>query len=116
MTPQDVAALSALVALFEKIGTWPLISILLLIVIGPWFAVFILNRAQEKRHAEVVQMYKDNVQLVEAYEHVQKRSDKRGEVLIDIVRLNTEAQGNLLNWLKHRTRCIDLQRGTPHEH
>jgi hypothetical protein len=111
MTPQDAAALAALVALLEKIGTWPLITVLVLIVIGPWIAVFVLNRAQERRHAEVVQMYKDNVQLVEDYEGVQRRSNQREEVLVDLLRLNTEAQSNLLTWLRQRTRCIDLNGG-----
>lgn len=108
MTPQDVAALTALLALFEKIGTWPLITILVLVVIGPWIAVFVLNRGQEKRHAEVVEMYTNNVHLVEDFERIQKRSDDREETLIDLLRLNTEAQSSLLNWLKQRTRCKDL--------
>lgn len=109
MTPTDVAALTALVAVMEKIGAWPLITITVSIVVGPWIAVFILNRAQEKRHSEVVQMYKDNVTLVESYAEVQKKSDKREEVLIDLLRLNTEAQTSLLSWLKQRTRCMDLK-------
>lgn len=115
MTPQDIAALTALVALFEKIGTWPLITIAVLVVIGPWIAVFVLNRGQEKRHAEVVQMYTDNVTLVEEYQKMQEKSDKREEVLIDLLRLNTEAQTNLLSWLKQRTRCVDLKGGNGHE-
>lgn len=115
MAPQDIAALTALVALFEKIGAWPLITVLVMVVIGPWIAVFFLNRAQEKRHAEVVEMYKDNVRLVEEYEHAHKRSDQREEILVDLLRLNTEAQSNLLSWLKQRTRCIDLKKGGLHE-
>ncbi|WP_298434530.1 hypothetical protein [Geobacter sp.] len=114
MTPQDIAALTALVALFEKIGTWPLITIAVLVVIGPWIAVFFLNRAQERRHAEVVEMYKSNVVLVDDYQKMHKQSDRREEVLIDLLRLNTEAQSNLLSWLRQRNRCIDLK-GNGHE-
>lgn len=114
MTPADVAALTAMFAIVKEIGTWPLITITVLIVVGPWIAVFVMNRGQEKRHAEVVQMYNDNVTLVENYEDVKKKSDKREDVLIDLLRLNTEAQSNLLNWLKQRTRCADLK-GNGHE-
>ena len=109
MNPTDLAALTALVALLEKVGAWPLISIALLVVVGPWIAVFILNGKQEKRHAEVVKMYTDNVTLVKGYEEVQKDSDRREEVLIDLLRLNTETQTSLLTWLKQRTRCADLK-------
>ncbi len=108
MTPQDVAALTALVAIFEKIGTWPLISVAVLIIIGPWIAVFILNRGQERRHAEVVKMYQDNVQLVEDYRALQQSADRREDTLVSLLRLNTEAQTGLLTWLKERTRCKDM--------
>lgn len=108
MTPHDVAALTALVAIFEKIGTWPLISVAVLVIIGPWIAVFILNRGQERRHAEVVAMYQDNVQLVEDYRELQQSSDRREDTLVSLLRLNTEAQTSLLTWLRERTRCKDM--------
>lgn len=108
MTPQDVAALTAMVALFDKIGTWPLISIAVAVVIGPWIAVFVLNRGQERRHAEVVKMYTDNVALVQEYEKMQERADRREETLVSLLRLNTEAQTSLLTWLQQRTRCKDM--------
>lgn len=109
MTPQDLAAITALVALFDKIGTWPLITIAIGIVVCPWIAVFVLNRGQEARHAEVVQMYQDNVTLVEKHEELQKESDRREDVLVDLLRLNTEAQIGLTSWLKQRTRCVNLK-------
>ena len=115
MTPQDLAALTALVAIFEKIGTWPLITIAVSIVICPWIAVFVLNRGQEKRHSEVVKMYQDNVVLVEKHEALQKDSDRREDVLVDLLRLNTQAQTSLTAWLKQRTRCSDLKGGHEHE-
>lgn len=111
MTPEQMAALTALVAILKEVGTWPIVSILALIAIGPWIAVIFLNRAQEKRHAEVVEMYKSNVSLVTGYERIQEQSDRREEVLIDLLRLNTEAQTGLLSWLKLRTRCSELKGG-----
>lgn len=109
MTPQDLAALTALVALLEKIGTWPLITIGLLIVVGPWIAVFILNRGQEKRHAEVVKMYEDNVVLVQSYDkHVNHMEDRDSE-LLDAFRLNTAASSGLKTFLETRPRCNILK-------
>lgn len=116
MTPQDVAALTAIAAIVKQIGTWPLISIAVLVIIGPWIAVFILNRGQEKRHAEVVEMYTANVRLVTAHEELQEQSQRREEVLIDLLRLNTEAQTGLITWLKQRTRCVELKGGPGGKH
>jgi len=70
MTPQDVAALTALVAIFREIGTWPLITVCVLVVLGPWIAMFTMARAQEKRHAAVVAMYEHNADLVKNYHEV----------------------------------------------
>ncbi|PKN60669.1 MAG: hypothetical protein CVU53_01880 [Deltaproteobacteria bacterium HGW-Deltaproteobacteria-11] len=68
MTPQDVAAITALVAVVREIGTWPLVTIFVLVVVGPWVGMFVTSRAQEKRHADVVAMYQHNVELVKNYE------------------------------------------------
>lgn len=64
MTPQDIAALTAMVAIIKEIGAWPLISIVSMVILGPWLGMWWITRGHEKRHAEVVQMYQDNVQLV----------------------------------------------------
>lgn len=68
MTPQDVAVLNTLAALVKQVGTWPVMTLLTFVVIGPWIGMFILNRIAENRHQSVVRMYEDNVILVRAYE------------------------------------------------
>lgn len=68
MTPQDVALLTALAALVKQVGTWPALTVLLFVVIGPWIGMFLLNRIHESRHRAVVKMYEDNVILVKNYE------------------------------------------------
>lgn len=68
MTPQDVAAMTALVAIIREIGTWPLLTVAVLVIAGPWIGMFITNRAQEKRHSAVVSMYERNIELVKNYE------------------------------------------------
>lgn len=115
MTPQDVAALTAIAALAKQLGSWPLITTSLLVIIGPWIAIWWLTHVNGKRHAAVVCMYKDNVRLVENHEHLAKESERREAALADLLRLNTQAQTALTTWLKERTRCSDLK-GVNHEH
>jgi len=64
MTPQDVAALTTMVAVIKEIGTWPLFSILVLMQVGPWIGMLVITYIQGKRHAAAVRMYEDNVILV----------------------------------------------------
>ena len=66
MTPQDVAALTALVAIIKEIGTWPLFTVIILMLVGPWVVVLITTYFQGKRHAAAVRMYEDNVILVKS--------------------------------------------------
>ena len=70
MTPQDVAVLTALAALIKQVGTWPILTVLIFVVIGPWVGMFVVSRLQEKRHSAVVNMYENNVDLVKNYEKI----------------------------------------------
>lgn len=116
MTPNDVAVLTAIAGIVKQIGTWPLISTALFVIIGPWIAIWWLTHINGKRHAGVVSMYKDNVRLVESHEHLAQESARRETALADMVRLNTQAQVALTTWLKERTRCSELKGGSKHEH
>jgi len=75
--------MTAILAVIKEIGTWPLLSVFVLVVLGPWMGMWVITRGQEKRHAEVRQMYEDNVRLVRGYE-------KLAEGLQDIVVLSTQ--------------------------
>ena len=66
MTPQDAAALTALVAIVKEIGTWPLFSIMMLMQVGPWVGMLVITYIQGERHAAAVRMYEDNVILVKS--------------------------------------------------
>jgi hypothetical protein len=66
MTPQDVAALTAMVSIIKEIGTWPLFSIVALMQVGPWVGMLVITHVQGKRHAAAVKMYEDNVILVKS--------------------------------------------------
>lgn len=83
MSPQEVATITAMMAVIKEIGTWPLFSMLAALVLGPWVGMFVIARGQEKRHAAVVQMYQDNVKLVES-------TQKIAEGFQDIVVLSTQ--------------------------
>lgn len=83
MSPDQIAALTAIAAIVSKIGTWPIGSIIAAIVFGPWVIMGFIARSMEKRHAAAIKMYEDNVKLVEAYE-------KTAEGLQDIIILSTQ--------------------------
>ncbi|BCS54547.1 hypothetical protein [Geobacter sp. SVR] len=109
MTPQDIAALTAVAALVKQIGAWPMITLFVLNTAGPWIALWWFTRITEKRHAAVVSMYSDNVVLVEKHEHLAAEGERRESALADLIRLNTQSQTALLTWLQGRTRCVDLK-------
>ncbi|MDD2853545.1 MAG: hypothetical protein PHY09_16795 [Desulfuromonadaceae bacterium] len=83
MTPQDVAALTALIGIVKVIGAWPLITLFVFMSAGPWIGLWWFTRITEKRHSAVVTMYSDNVSLVKSF-------DKLANSLQDIVILNTQ--------------------------
>ena len=64
MTPDQIAALTAIAAIVSKMGTWPVGSIMICVVFGPWILMWMISKAMEKRHAAVVMMYESNVELV----------------------------------------------------
>lgn len=81
MTPDQISTITALAALVQSIGNWPIMSILVLVVLGPWLVNayttyqqqrrFEQQRAQSQEQFEaVVTMYKDNVLLVEDYKQI----------------------------------------------
>jgi hypothetical protein len=72
VSPDQIAALTALSSFFANIGTWPLGSVAIVIVFGPWVAMGFISRSIEKRHEAAVKMYEDNVKLVINYEKVSR--------------------------------------------
>ena len=72
MTPETISAINAVCGLLERIGTWPVGSIILVILFGPWIMAFLVSRSQEKRFDAMREMYKNNVKLVEGYDRLAK--------------------------------------------
>uniref|UniRef100_C6E6R8 Uncharacterized protein n=1 Tax=Geobacter sp. (strain M21) TaxID=443144 RepID=C6E6R8_GEOSM len=83
MTPEQIAALTAISTIVAKIGTWPIGSIVAAVVFGPWVVMGFISRGMEKRHEAAIKMYEENVKLVLAYEKV-------AEGLQDIIVLSTQ--------------------------
>ena len=91
MTPTDVALVESVLRIIAEMAGWPIWTVLLVIVVGPWVMAFFLARGQERRFAAVQTMYENNVKLVEGYEKLCQRQDNREESLRDLILLNTQA-------------------------
>ncbi len=82
MTPETAQTITAVAAIIERLGTWPVGTLVLAIIIGPWIFAALQGRGQEKRFASMEQMYKNNVKLVDGYE-------KLAALQHEVVTLNT---------------------------
>lgn len=98
MTPDQIAGLTAVAAIVSKIGTWPIGSLVAIIVLGPWAVMGWSIRSMELRHKAQVQMYQDNVKLVVSWENMSKDQ-------ADTIRLTTAAITELTMFLKRKTPC-----------
>lgn len=83
MTPEQVAVITTVATILERVGTWPVGSVLIAIAFGPWMMMILISRAQEKRFDAITKMYENNVELVKNYEGVAK-------ILHDTVVYNTQ--------------------------
>lgn len=98
MTPEQIAGLTAVAAIVSKVGSWPIGSIIAIVVFGPWAVMWMVSRAMERRQEALMEMYKNNVKLVENYERV---TDEQA----DTIRLSTAATVELTTYLKSRVPC-----------
>jgi len=108
MTPDQAAAISAVASIIGQIGTWPVGTIIIAVISGPYIMMWLGLRGLEKKHEAAnkmfeaaTEMYKNNVKLVENYERI---ADEQA----DTIRLSTAATTELTTWLKTRTPCHAL--------
>lgn len=64
MTPEQIATMAAIAGLIKSIGTWPVLSILILGNVSPWIMMVFLSVSMHKRVEIQAKMYEDNVILV----------------------------------------------------
>ena len=93
MDPNQIAALTSIIALAKMITSWPVISVLFLMIIGPWVMSLTIAEGYRRRFEQVVRMYESNVRLVEKYECL-------AADLKDVVMMNTEASTHLVDIIK----------------
>ena len=94
MTPEQI---SIIAAILDKIGTWPISTLVMVIVVGPWLMFFFISRGQEKRFEAVREMYENNVKLVEVYEKLACEQQ-------DTIIMNTGAITKLTTIIEERLR------------
>lgn len=100
MTPEHISALTAISAIIANVGTWPIASVILAIVFGPYFIVFFVSRSMEKRLSAAIRMYENSNKLVERY-------DKMSIEHVDTIRLSTQATVELTQFLRNRVPCFE---------
>ena len=104
MTPQDAHFLEMVIGLLDRVGGWPILTVVVLAAIGPWLMAVFLDRAQERRIKAAVDMYEKNVLLLEKTQQLSERQCKLEEDLQGIIMMNTTAQTKLHEMLMHRNK------------
>lgn len=135
MTAEQVAVVKAVADILATIGAWPLGLVLILVVVAPWVAMFLVSRSLERRAADhdtqsavalaaikeqfgatleahdkrfegVVRMYENNAELVKGYE-------KLAGDLAGIIHLNTQVQTRLVEKIDNNMYCPAIREKGP---
>jgi len=127
MTPEQITILNAIAMIISKVSSWPIGSLIAVMIVGPWVFTFYIswqqerkymammmeNRKQfeammskqERRFESVVQMYENNVELVKNYEMIAKS-------LQDLVILNTQELADVKNAAYNNLFCPIVRKET----
>jgi hypothetical protein len=100
MSPEQISALTAIAAIVAKVGTWPIGSVVVAVVFGPWVMMYLATRSMERRLAAAIRMYENSNKLVERY-------DKMAIEHVDMIRLSTAATVELTQYLRGRVPCFE---------
>ena len=95
---EAASAITALCHLVDKIGTWPIGSLLFFIIMGPWILSLIISRGQEKRFERVAEMYKNNAKLAESFDRLTKLQN-------DVITLNTSKWQEAIDGIRTNQFC-----------
>lgn len=127
MTPEQIAILNAVAMILGKVSSWPVGSIVAIMIVGPWVFTFFISWQQErkymaimmesrkqfeavmvkqeKRFESVVRMYENNVELVRNYERISKS-------LQDLVILNTQELADVKSIANNNLFCPIVRKET----
>lgn len=103
MTPDQIAALTAIAAVISKMGTWPIGSLIAAMIFGPWIIMGFVAWSISARHKAVTQMYENNIKLVNDYERMASEQ-------ADTIRLSTSATVELTTYLRTKSPCYQMFR------
>lgn len=135
MAGEQIAVVRAVADIVAVIGTWPIGMVLLLVVVAPWVALFLVSRSLDRRAADhdkqsvtalaaikeqfgatleahdkrfegVVRMYENNAELVKGYE-------KLAGDLAGIIHLNTQVQTRLVEKIDNNMYCPAIREKGP---
>ena len=98
MDASQVVLITAILNLVAKIGTWPLMSVIFVLLIGPWVFSSILFLQQGKRLEVAINMYNENVKLV-------KKDQELAEGFKEIVMMNTQAMQKMIDSINTNQFC-----------
>ena len=98
MTPEQIAALTAIATILSKVGTWPIGSIIAAVVFGPWIVMGLVSRSMEKRHEAAMKMYESNVSLCRDFSSV-------SHDLREIVVLNVQQMTQMNDAIRQNQYC-----------
>ena len=127
MTPHELSAITALLTILEKIGTWLFGLLLFLIVFGPWALHFIFWRIDSRRNqsreeyeqerlqnvleqyridiSEIKRLYESNARLVtrsiKAFESLEKLYGES----VSVISLNTQTQTHSVDAIENNRFC-----------
>lgn len=98
MSPDQIAALGSVIALAKMITAWPVLSVIFLLLIGPWVMSLMMSEGYRRRFEDVVRMYESNIRLVDKYEKI-------ATDLKDVVMINTSTFSKLTDAIEHNQFC-----------
>ena len=105
MTPDQISIINTIALILERIGAWPVGTLIIALIIGPWIMMVFLSWGQNKRFEAVREMYEANVQLVKDYRGI-------AENLQDLVILNTQAMQGVKDSSEHNLFCPIVRKET----
>jgi hypothetical protein len=105
MTPEQIAALTALLNIVERLGAWPISSMFILIFFGPPILSLVNSYIQNRQIDKIEEFYRSNVVLVQNYGALCGDIKSIACELRDIVVLNTREWSSVKECIESNQYC-----------
>lgn len=120
MTPEQLAAIRAIILVLDSVGSWPVGLVLLAMLAGPWLGLWVYATGQHRREKEqktqfdaIVGMYSNNVDLVKIGYKREERWEKHADDLSGIIHLNTQMCTKLIEKINNNMYCPAVREKGP---